>query len=69
MKNQLIRGTGFGFLLSLALWALIITIALVTINWMHGGGKPTQADLTAGKPAASPAIRADLHSADTTSHN
>jgi hypothetical protein len=69
MKNQLIRGTGFGFLLSLALWALIITIALVTINWMHGYGKPARADLTAAKPAASPAIRADFHPADKTSRN
>jgi hypothetical protein len=69
MKNQLLRGTGFGFLMSLALWALIITVALVTINWLHGNGKPAQAALTAARPAASPAIRADLHPADRAGRN
>jgi hypothetical protein len=69
MKNQLVRGTGFGFLFSLALWAFIITVALITSNWAHGYGKPAHAVVTAGKPAGSPAMRAAFHAADRTGRN
>lgn len=61
MKNKLLKGTEFGILFSLPLWALIITIAFISITWMQGSGKPANVVFT-GKPAAPPSVRAALQS-------
>jgi hypothetical protein len=61
MQKKLLRGTGYGILFSLPLWALIIMIALITISGMQVKDKPAHTYFAAGKPAISANMRAASH--------